>query len=111
MVTFGRASVVLVEFPFSDLSDKKLRPAIVLAQANKEDWILCQVTSNTSIDDKAIEINDTDFVNGSLRQKSFAHPNKIFTGRESLIIRRVGILKDETNSAIIGTVIKILRNE
>lgn len=80
MVTFGRASVVLVEFPFSDLSDKKLRPAIVLAQATKEDWILCQVTSNTSIDDKAIEINDTNFCKWFFTPKEFCASEQNFYG-------------------------------
>jgi mRNA interferase MazF len=34
-----------VRFPFSDLSQTKLRPAVVLADAGRGDWILCQVTS------------------------------------------------------------------
>jgi mRNA interferase MazF len=72
VAAFGRASVVIVEFPFSDLSDKKLRPAVVLAQANRQDWFLCQITSNAGIDEKAIELKETDFAVGSLRQKSFA---------------------------------------
>ena len=33
MVALGRGSVALVPFPFSDLSQAKLRPAIVLASA------------------------------------------------------------------------------
>lgn len=111
MATFGRASVVLVEFPFSDLSDTKLRPAVVLAQANREDWILCQITSNSGIDTKAVEIKDADFTQGSLRQTSFARPDKIFTGHESLINRRVGILSDKKISEIIEAVIKVLRQE
>ena len=111
MAAFGFASIVLVNFPFSDLSNAKLRPAIVLAQANKEDWILCQITSNARIDSRAIEIKDTDFAQGSLRQTSFARPDKIFTGHESLVNRRVGILKDEKASEIIEAVVKILRKE
>ena len=91
MAAFGRASVVLVEFPFSDLSDKKLRPAVVLAHANRQDWFLCQITSNAGIDEKAIEIKEADFTVGSLRQQSFARPDKIFTGHATLIERRVGI--------------------
>ena len=39
-------SVVLVRFPFSDLSSSKLRPAVVLADVDRQDWVLCQVTSN-----------------------------------------------------------------
>ena len=108
MAAFGRASVVLVEFPFSDLSKTKLRPAVVLAQANQQDWFLCQITSNAGIDDKAIEIKDTDFVAGSLRQKSFARPDKIFTGHEVLINRRVGVLSAD---ATIEVVVSILRQK
>lgn len=62
MAAFARASVVLVDFPFSDLSDTKLRPAVVLAQASSQDWFLCQITSNAGIDEKAIEIKDPDFM-------------------------------------------------
>ncbi len=35
-------SVVLVRFPFSDLSDAKFRPGIVLANIDRGDHILCQ---------------------------------------------------------------------
>jgi mRNA interferase MazF len=102
---------VLVDFPFSDLSDTKLRPAIILARATAEDWLFCQITSNAGIDGKAIELTDTDFIQGSLRRVSFARPNKIFTGHESLVNRRVGILKDEKVSEITEAVVKIVRNE
>ena len=40
-----RGAVVLVRFPFSDLSETKLRPAVLLADAERGDWVLCQVTS------------------------------------------------------------------
>ena len=111
MAAFGRASVVLVEFPFSDLSKTKLRPAVVLAQANRQDWFLCQITSNAGIDDMAIEIKDTDFVAGSLRQKSFARPDKIFTGHEILISRRVGILHDDATSKLVEAIVSVLRQK
>ena len=39
-----RHSGMLVPFPFSDLSQAKLRPAVVLADAGRGDWILCQIT-------------------------------------------------------------------
>ena len=111
MATFGRASVVLVPFPFSDLSDNKLRPAIALAQANRQDWFLCQITSNAGIDGKAIEIKDADFVAGSLRQRSFARPDKIFTGHETLAKRRVGVLSETVTSKIVEAVVGILRQK
>jgi len=54
-------AVVLVRFPFSDLSQTKLRPAVVLADAGRGDWILCQVTSKPYGDSGAIRLDDTGF--------------------------------------------------
>jgi hypothetical protein len=74
MVTPSAGSVVLVAFPFSDLSASKLRPAVVLASAGLGDWILCQVTSNSYSDARAIRIEDADFCVGALQRVSFARP-------------------------------------
>ncbi len=46
MVTPSAGAVVLFPFPFSDLSQAKLRPAVALEDAGRGDWILCQITSN-----------------------------------------------------------------
>jgi mRNA interferase MazF len=111
VATFSRTSIVLVNFPFTDLSDTRLRPALILAQATAEDYILCQITSNSQIDKEAIEITNEDFTVGSLRQISYARPNKIFTGHESLIARRVGILSEQATEKIVDAVVKIIRND
>ena len=86
MVTPSAASVVLVSFPFSDLSRTKLRPAVVLASAGLDDWILCQVTSNAYADAQAVEISDGDFLTGGLLRTSYARPGKLFTANRSLIV-------------------------
>jgi mRNA interferase MazF len=54
MVTPAAGLVALVPFPFSDLSQAKLRPAVILADAGRDDWILCQVTSNPYSDPQVI---------------------------------------------------------
>ena len=61
MVSPSEGSVILIRFPFSDLSSAKLRPAVVLASAGQDDWILCQVTSDPYADPAAVEIIDKDF--------------------------------------------------
>lgn len=92
MVALGRGSIALVPFPFSDLSQAKLRPAIVLASVGRGDWILCQVTSNAYGDDRAIAIATDDFADGGLRVASFARPGKLFTAHETLIRMKAGQL-------------------
>ena len=51
---------MLVRFPFSDVTQTKLRPAVVLADAGRGDWILCQVTSNPYGDPAAVALEDAD---------------------------------------------------
>jgi len=43
----ARGDLVVVTFPFSDLSDSKLRPALVVGEAGRGDFILCQVTGQS----------------------------------------------------------------
>ena len=92
MVSPSAGSVVLVTFPFSDLSASKLRPAIVLAKAETDDWILCQVTSNPYADPKAVQIREGDFESGSLRRISFARLGKLFTANTSIMHSEVAHL-------------------
>lgn len=68
MGTFVKGDVVVVPFPFSDLTQAKRRPALVLAQLNKNDLILCQITSQFANDDYTTRIEDSDFETGSLNR-------------------------------------------
>ena len=110
MVTPTAGAVVLIPFPFSDLSQSKLRPAVVLADVGREDWILCQVTSKPYGDIYAIELNNTSFADGSLHVQSYARSGKIFTANRSLMVAKVGDLKPVHFKQIIEAVVKILQS-
>ncbi len=45
MAEFVKGDVVVVPFPFSDLTQAKRRPALVIATLAGDDLILCQITS------------------------------------------------------------------
>jgi len=109
VVTPTTGAVVLVPFPFSDLSQAKLRPAVVLAEAGRGDWILCQITSNPYGDTGAIEFTDASFATGSLRTTSYARPGKLFTANRDLITTQVGVLKADAFRQVVEAVITILR--
>ena len=108
MVTPAASAVVLVPFPFSDLSQAKLRPAVVLADAGRGDWILCQITSNPYGDTHAIALVDADFAVGSLRVASYARPGKLFTANRDLMVTQIGTLKTGPFKQIIEAVVNIL---
>jgi mRNA interferase MazF len=109
VVTSSAGAVVLVRFPFSDLSQTRLRPAVVLADAGRGDWILCQVTSNAYADPQAVEIVNRDFQTGSLNVTSYVRPGKIFTAHESLVVSQVGTLTDNAFKRVAGAVIGLLQ--
>lgn len=111
MGALAAGAVVLVPFPFSDLSRTKLRPAIVLADAGRGDRILCQVTSNPYGDPRAVLLAQDAFTTGSLRVASYARPGKLFTASANLIVSEVGQLKPAAVEQIIDGVIGMLRSE
>ncbi|MDQ7841036.1 MAG: type II toxin-antitoxin system PemK/MazF family toxin [bacterium] len=102
-------AVVLVRFPFSDLSQTKLRPAVVLADAGRGDWILCQVTSKPYGDTRAIKLEGTSFATGSLRVTSYARPGKLFTANRDLIAAEVATLKSQSLKRVVNAVVNLLR--
>jgi mRNA interferase MazF len=108
MGSLAAGQVVLVTFPFSDLSASKLRPAIVSANADRGDWILCQITSNAYGDGRALSLESTDLAMGSLRRSSYARPGKLFTAHFSLVASEVGILTAEKFSAVRDAVIRLI---
>lgn len=110
MVLPSTGAVVLVPFPFSDLSQSKLRPAVALAGVGRGDWVLCQITSNPYGDNLAITLDHTSFATGSLRLTSYARPGKLFTANTNLILRQVGALNGPSFDQIIEGVIDTLRS-
>jgi mRNA interferase MazF len=101
--------VVPVPFPFSDLSRSKMRPAVILADVGRDDWILCQVTSNPYGDEKSIQLTNQDFLEGGLRVVSYARPGKLFTANQDLIASTVGSLDSASTNRILQAVIDLLQ--
>ena len=109
MVAPATGAIVLVRFPFSDLSRSKLRPAVVLADVGRGDRVLCQVTSKPYGDAAAVVLEPTAFVSGSLQVISYARPGKLFTASSDLITAEVGMLGREVLIRIVDAVVLLLR--
>lgn len=101
--------VILIPFPFSDLSATKVRPAVCLADAGKGDWVLCQVTSRAYADPGALELTDADFASGGLRLVSYARPGKLFTAHESLFVSTAGELNSHALSRILRAIVTLFQ--
>ena len=109
MAKFIRGDVIIVPFPFSDLTQTKRRPALVVAPLAGDDVILCQITSQAIRDDYALTITRDDFVSGELNQVSNIRPNRIFTADQNIILYSIGRLQPERLEQVIIKIIEILR--
>lgn len=92
MAKFIKGDVIVLPFPFTDLSTTKRRPALILADIKGDDYIMLQITSQNIRDIYAIPLSDSDFQSGSLQKNSNIRPNKIFTLSDELILYKIGHL-------------------
>ena len=94
MEEFVKGDVVVLPFPFSDLSKSKKRPALVASILDGDHIVLCQITSEARVDSYSIVLTSSDFKKGSLNLTSMIRPNKLFTADKSIILYKIGSLKE-----------------
>lgn len=109
MERFVKGDVVVVHFPFSDLSQAKKRPALVVSAPKGNDLILCQISTKQTKDSYAIPLPPTDFVSGTIRQESIIRPNKLFTFDKSIILYKAGAISRQKIENTIEKVCEIIR--
>ena len=108
MEKFVKGDIVIIPFPFSDLSGSKKRPALVLADLKGDDIILCQITSQQLKDSYTIPVKDNDFKYGKLPVSSNIRPNRIFTADKNSILKKAASLNEEIMSRVIQKIIFLL---
>jgi len=86
----AKGDIVLITFPFTDLSGNKLRPAVILAETNL-DVTVCFITTQTEWRESSDIIINPSLTNG-LRKISLIRVGKIATIEKSLIKGLMGRL-------------------
>ncbi len=109
MERFVKGDIVVLPFPFSDLSGTKRRPALVIKHFSGDDIILCQITASRS-DEYSVYITSTDFIEGYLPHDSFIRTNKIFTADSNLILKISGKINLDKRKEVIDKIIGYIKN-
>ncbi len=109
MGKFVKGDVVVVPFPFSDLSDSKRRPALVLTNLRGDDLILCQITSQYLKDKYSLSIKNQSYANGNLPVEGQVRPNRIFTVDKRIILKKIATVKDDFLEKVVEEVVSIIR--
>jgi mRNA interferase MazF len=103
--------IVLVPFPFTDLTSMKKRPALILSGANYNnmcsDYILCGITSQSV---RSLEQGDfilTDIAATGLIKTSVIRLGRLGTFHESTIIKKIGNFPEDKQVEIQGILLNI----
>lgn len=110
MGRFVKGDIVVMNFPFSDLSGTKRRPALLISSLDGNDAILCQITSHAKTDKYSIKIEEEDFVDKKLMTESVIRPNKIFTADENIILYVACKISGEKVNSVIKAIIEIIND-
>lgn len=105
--------IILIPFPFTDLSATKKRPALVISYTdfNKEnqDILVCQITHNLKQRHHSIFINNNNLESGNLAVESLVKANKIFTINKLLTIQKIGKLNSKTYAMVYDDICKLTK--
>ena len=93
---YRRGDIVLVAFPFTDLSSTKRRPALVISpdsfNDHLQDVVLAAITSQVTPADTLV-IEPADCVDGILPKQSAVRAGKSFTISSSLVAKKLCSLR------------------
>jgi mRNA interferase MazF len=110
---YKKGDIVIIGFPFSDLSNTKKRPALIISNDtvnNTGDYLMVQITSKIHKDSLTLPINKTDFVNSKeLPLQSCIRLHKIFLLNESLIIYKNTSVNPEFHNSVIEKITRLLK--
>ncbi len=96
-MNYQKGDIVVIRFPFTDLTQTKKRPALIISNETINqtgDYLLVQITSKVKNDHFTLPIVTSDFSNNKpLPLPSYIRLHKIFLLNESLIISKVASVK------------------
>ena len=105
---YRQGDIVLVSFPFTDLTSSKRRPALVLSpdsfNATEPDLVLAAITSHLTDDPNALHLRRGDFAEGGLPKVSMVKTTKLFTMHSARVVKRIGALRIGKMDEVLRTV-------
>jgi len=97
---YEQGEILLVPFPFSDLSNIRQRPVLVLSKkednSNSEDIIPCGITSNLKDSKYGVLIENENLQRGAIPKKSRIKVNKLFTINRNIVIKSLARINLKT---------------
>jgi mRNA interferase MazF len=107
--TFTKGDIVLFPFPYTDLTNRKIRPCLVLSSEMNEDVLLCQITSTKSPKDLfSVLLKQNELIDGTLSVDSLIRSNMLFTANKSQIVRKICSIKKDKYLKVVSKIVSLI---
>ena len=115
MSTYRQRDIVLVPFPFSDLSSQKVRPVLILSNdaysQQSADVMVCGLTTNLRPAPYSVIVNVTDVEQpDTLKHKSKIKADAIASLEQSLLIKRIACLKPSVFKQVVAQIEDLIKS-
>ena len=109
---YKQGEIVVVPFPFSDLSSIKQRPVLVLSKninnEKIEDIITCGITSNIKDPKYSVLIENKNLIEGEIPKTSRIKVDKLFTISQDIVKKKIGRINKETFEKVKTEFVKLV---
>ncbi len=112
-LTINQKNIILVPFPFSDLSGSKVRPALVVSNniynSQNLDIVVTAITSNLSPNSCKVFLDRDDLEYGFLPVKSAIRVDKPFSFLQEKVLKILGTITTQKLEEVMVCLQKILK--
>jgi mRNA interferase MazF len=108
---YKQGDIVLIPFPFSDLTTTKKRPVLLLMSQDRHGDVIAMAITSQVQNINAYPIDESALAEGGLPKRSYLRTDKLFTLSASLIIKKIATLKPDIHRRVIQQTCHLLDNE
>lgn len=113
-MNYKRGDLILIPFPFTDLSGIKKRPGIIISpdwyNERYEDVVVVAVTTKFYDNKVQLSLKEGDLYTGNIPKDSYIRFTKIFTFNKSEIIKVLAVVNENKFKEIMNKVREFFSN-
>jgi len=112
---FKQREIVLVPFPYSDLSSSKKRPVLIVSNdeynTKHDEVVVCVITSNLFQDEYSILLDNSDLEYGILPESSVVKTHKLFTIHKTKILKKFSVVSSEYFDKVSNSLVELFKRK
>jgi mRNA interferase MazF len=112
-IMYKQGEIVLIPVPFSDLTNNKQRPILVISNDNynkmTEDLVVVAITSQLKDLDYSVVIESKDLNEGELKVTSAIRVDKVYTLSKDIVRRKFGQVNTEVLEGVSNKINELIK--